>query len=520
MSPRTKKLHRRTLLRGLGGAVVGLPVLECMLNTRGTAFAQSGEALPKRYGILFAGQALGGDDHAHDLQRVNGTLMTQSGHYIVPPQSGAGYDITTPLRPLRALQDDFSLVSGMRIPYDVNSTDPTTVPPGGAFREFHGGGASPLLSGVRSQSSSFTAGGISSDQVIAQRSAGQTPIESIVLRAQPVFYLSGYDFSGRHRISYRGAGDPIEAQDSPYTAFQSIFGNFTPNSEDAGARALFDFNQRTRRSVLDLITAKRARVLGMVGAADKQRLERHFDEIRALERRIASMPQSAGGQCQVPADPGADPAIGGDNAGAGSDVIATNTGYSGEHERARVMADLIHMAFVCDLTRAATLQITTFQAHMNVFPLADKLDSPIALSRPLRADLHEVGHNGDAEFRGQLPVSLMLGWHLSHYAYLIDKLKATPEGDGTVLDQCALVFMPEAGHGRHLNTPSDTAPKTHSVEDMVLLVAGRAGGLAPGRHIATSGAHPAQCLLGAMQAAGHEGDTLGEVSGALTELFG
>ena len=55
------------------------------------------------------------------------------------------------------------------------------------------------------------------------------------------------------------------------------------------------------------------------------------------------------------------------------------------------MLDLIHMAFVCDLTRAATLQITTVQAHMNVYAIASYFDSPIALTRPLRADLHEVG---------------------------------------------------------------------------------------------------------------------------------
>jgi hypothetical protein len=147
------------------------------------------------------------------------------------------------------------------------------------------------------------------------------------------------------------------------------------------------------------------------------------------------------------------------------------------------------------------------------------LDSPVPLTRAIRADLHEVGHNGDAEFRGQLAVSLCLQWHIRHYAYLIDKLRSSPEGAGTVLDNSAIIFMPEAGHGRHLNTPSDTAPKTHSVEEMVLLVAGRAGGLKPGRHIPTSGAHPAQCLLSAMRAVGFAGDTFGEVSGHLPELF-
>jgi hypothetical protein len=249
-------------------------------------------------------------------------------------------------------------------------------------------------------------------------------------------------------------------------------------------------------------------------------LARHFDEILALELRLAELPQQSGSACQKPADPGVDPAVGGDNAGSTSSSIATNTGYSGEHERTRFMLDLIHMAFVCDLTRAATMQITAFQSHMNTYEISRHFDSPVPLDRAFQADLHEVGHNGDADFRGQLPVSLCLQWHIGHYAYLLDKLKATPEGAGSLLDNSAIVFMPEAGHGRHLNTPSDTAPRTHSVEEMVLLVGGRAGGMRPGRHIASAGAHPAQCLLGCMQAVGYEQDQLGEVQGALGALLG
>ena len=79
--------------------------------------------------------------------------------------------------------------------------------------------------------------------------------------------------------------------------------------------------------------------------------------------------------------------------------------------------------------------------------------------------------------------------------------------------------MPEAGHGTQLND-STSVNQTHSVEKMVLLVAGRAGGLNPGRHVATENAHPGQVLVSAMQAVGYEGDTLGEVTGNLPELFG
>ena len=138
---------------------------------------------------------------------------------------------------------------------------------------------------------------------------------------------------------------------------------------------------------------------------------------------------------------------------------------------------------------------------------------------PIRADLHECGHNGDATTRGQLPVSMCLGWHIGHYAYLLDKLKKTPEGAGNALDNSVIVFMPEAGHGIQLNDSTSNF-QTHSVDRMVLLVGGRAGGLMPGRHIVSENAHPAQVLISAMQAAGSTDTKLGEVTGNLPALFG
>ncbi|HWA77112.1 MAG TPA: DUF1552 domain-containing protein [Polyangiaceae bacterium] len=503
------RIGRRTLLRGLGGAAVGLPLLECMLNQSREARAQSAAPIV-RYAIVFAGQALGGDEWERDRYQLAGVRKQETGHFIVPAQTGAGYTLTTPLTPLSALSADFSIVSGLAIPYSKTSTDVSAIPAGGAFRDFHGGGAGPLLCGTRSQSASFACRSITSDQVVAKLHKGKTKLDSLVLRAQPSWYLSGSSFSGRQYISYGDGGAKIEAQTSPQVAFKSLFTGFTPG--DAAARAVFDFNQRAQKSVLDLILAKRTALLARVGAADKVRLEKHFDELRALELRAAAVPAPTGA-CVPPADPGPDPALGGDNAGSGSDTIATNTGYSDEQTRARLLSDLIHMAFVCDLTRVATLQLTVFQSHMNVYPITN------AMGTPIRADLHEVGHNGDANNRGQLPVSLCLQWHISHYAYLLQKMKQTQEGDGTLLDHSVMVFMPEAGHGTQLNDATSKFA-THSVEDMVLLVAGRAGGLKPGRHIAAAGAHPGQALVSCMQAAGSTATALGEVPGNLPALFG
>lgn len=507
------RLDRRTLLRGIGGAAVGLPVLECMLNGNGTAYAQ-GMPIPRRYVLLFAGQSIGGDGWPKNRSRVNGTNRTEDGHFIAPAQTGRGYTPTTPLQDLATanLLGDFSLVSNLRIPFDANNPDGAAVPPAGAFRDFHGGGSSPLLSATRSTDASYRSNGITSDQVIAQLHTGRTQFESLVYRAQPSWYLSGSSYSGRQYISYRsgGNGGRIEAQDRPQVAVQSLFEGFTP--PDGAEAVRFDFNRRARLSVLDLVLGKRDRLLQKVGAADRVRLERHFDEIRALELRAQMIQPPAAGTCQILPDPGPDPAIGGDNAGSDSGSIGTNTGYSQETERAQLFADLIHMAFTCDLTRAATLQITTFQSHMNVFPTTS------ALGMPIRADLHETGHNGDADNRGQLAVSTNLRWHLLTYVHLLRKLKETAEGSGTLLDNTVAVFMPEGGHGTQLNDGA-TADQTHSVENMVLLIGGRAGGLRPGQHIDAQRAHPGNALISAMQAAGYTGDTFGEVQGGISALF-
>ena len=507
------KINRRAILTGMAGAAVSLPLLECMLPAR-RSHAQSA---PLRYAILFAGQALGGDNYAKNTSRVDGQNVTETGHYIADTGYGRGYALTTPLLPLQAMRDDFTMISNLAIPFNANSTDGSAVPSAGAYRDFHGGGCSPLLSGTRSTSPEFVCQGITSDQVIAEMNAGQTTHKSVVFRAQPGFYVSGYSFAGRQYISYGPGGGRsarIEAQASPQVAYQSLFSGFVPDNDEDAAR--FDFEMRARRSVLDLVLEKGAKLVNNVGQADRQRLERHFDEIRDLENRIAALPPVASGECLVPPDPGADPPIGGDHDGGGTGSVTPGSGYSDEHTRARIFADLIHMAFVCDLTRAASLQITAFQSHMNVRPIADGLGTLPGTVRPstwasVGGDLHEVGHNGDPNNRGQIPSAGLLGWHISHYAYLIDKLRNTPEAGGNALDNSMIVFTAEAGHGRQLNDGS-SQNQTHSVENMVMLLAGRAGGFDPGEHVNGSGAHPGTALITAMQAAGYTGNTLGEVS--------
>ena len=105
---------------------------------------------------------------------------------------------------------------------------------------------------------------------------------------------------------------------------------------------------------------------------------------------------------------------------------------------------------------------------------------------------------------------------LKHWAYLLGKLKASPEGGGTLLDQMATVFAFEGGHG--FDPADGRAVSAHSTENMAMIVAGGAGGLKKGLHIPAPNLHPAQVLLTALRAVGYSSNTLGEVTGEIPGL--
>jgi hypothetical protein len=480
------KMNRRTLLKGIGGAVLGLPVLEAMYSAKGARAA--GLNIPKRFIVCFGGQSLGGDgDPVHN--------------YYVPNTVGPNYDLKVALAPLanhNNIKNEITVVSGLKIP----TANGGSVPSGGRSDDFHIKSLSPLLSGVRSGTK--TVNGVTSDQLVANAIGGETTFKSLVYRVQAAWYLNTASPSGRDMISYRrnadGSLSGIPASVSPRASFDSLFSNWMP--PDPGEAAEREFLLRQRKSVLDLVASDTERLLPKLGVADRNRLSRHLDEIRDLERRIEAIAPNAGGSCQMPADPGQDPPIGGgqdSNGGSGFDV---NAGYSNEETRARAFCDLIHMAMVCDSTRVASLQFTMAQSHMNMHPLIG-----------IPYDLHEIGHSS----YGTMGVSQGIAWHMKHFAYLVSKFRDTPEDAGNMLHNSAMVFVHEGGHG---NDPSSgKVYSSHCTDNMACLIAGRAGGLNPGRHVVATDKHPAQVIATAMNAVGVPTTTFGEVQGTIPELL-
>lgn len=490
---RTRQLSRRTLLRGLGGFAVALPFLEIMLPRR-TASAQVG---PARYVFAFGGSSLGMDGNEQVTPASPGPLAGQ---------------VTRGLRPLEDLGvvSDVSIVSGLLLPWDTGSG----IPAGGRAMNFHASSPAPLVTGVRGgETGDESLKGASTDQVVADVIAQGVAHRALTYRVQPAYYRGSNGTGGdRGRITARldqdGNVQQIEPIISPRLAYENLFSGFIPPDPEEADAARFLLARR--RSVLDLVRGDTERLMPRLGAEDRRRMERHFDEIRALESRLADIEPPSQPACQLPEDPGSDPPIGGAVENGDTAGYASGGAYSGEEERASIMMRLVHMAFTCDLARVASVMFTQAQCFMNMQPIyGDAYPS----------DLHEMSHYslGGGE-QGGGAVADGVAWHVKHWATLVQMLRDTEDVNGaSLLDTTALVLAFEGGLGFDPEAVAEDSP--HSTENMAVLVAGRAGGLVGGQHIRAPGVHPVRVINTAMRAVGVEQD-LGEVSGTIDGLLG
>ena len=488
----TRKLSRRTMLRGAGSTAIALPFLEAMMPSKAIA---GGSAIPTRYVFCYGGISAG---------RVN---TPNEGDTLAPDQFGALEEVGGDALALQTVFDqgmasDLTLISNLTIPW-ANSAG--AVPDGGRLTElgFHfGPTVTPQLSGLKALSTQKGRMlGPSSDQLVAEAIGGDSLFPSLSYRVQPVNYNGGGPGPGR--LSFRESdGDivPLDPIVSPRLAYETLFSSFTPpDASDAEVAALMK-----RVSVLDRVADSTSALLSKVGTADRLRMERHLHEVRQLELQLSEGSLGDSESCVIPKDPGKDPTIG--QNGVGSDgPLGGSVSWSSEDDRARVLTDVLHMALTCDLTRSATLMYTFWKSWMSAAHLGDGWEM----------DIHEVGHSP-----GTMPRQAMadvIGWHVGHFARLARKLRDTQEVDGSsLLDHTAMVLTFEGGHGED---PLSGSYSTHSTENMTMLLAGGAGGLRAGQHIDGAERHPSRVTLTAMRAAGYEGD-FGDHSTSIDDLLG
>jgi hypothetical protein len=459
--PRTRTpLSRRTVIRGAGIALA-LPPLEAMAPA-GRARA----AVPSRFVIAFGGTSTGG--------------LGKPDEIVAPAAVGPGYAATGTLAPLAELgvTADVGIVSGLAIPWATGGA----VPPGGRVAGFHGTTMVPQVTGLRALAHDRNPTGGSADQIVAEAIGATTPPRSVFLRVQPKSYKP--TASVRGRMSWDRKGRPIDPIISPRSVFDALFGTVQTSTDPAAVRAA-EAALRARRSVLDHVIDSATRVRGRLGAADRLRLDKHLEDLRAFERSLA--PGAEAKSCAPPPAPAADPEVG--------------AAYSDEEQRAQLLVDLLATAMACGVVRVAALQLTFVQSFLGMAALNGS-----------KTDMHDLNHQGSLATLGDC-----VKWHVKHFARLAERLKRARELDGgAVLDHSALVLVFEGGHG--WDPEAGRPHNSHSSENMVALYAGRAGGLRPGQHIRARDKHPAQVVLGAMHAAGARVAALGEVSGLIPEM--
>ncbi len=445
---RCKSIGRRTLLRGMAGATgvaVALPLLEAMLNPHGDALA-GGTPLPLRFGVWFWG---------------NGT---NPGAWA-PATQGAGWEPSVHLAGIAAVKDYVNIVSGAALP--VPGTNNPHVE--GAVGILAGG--NPLLhrsyAGQNDDWNFLTVPSPSVDHIAAEHLAGTSPFRSLTLAVTPVHTSdAGSSNHPGTAVSYISHPAPYVFNPpimDPSELFALLFGAGLPRVNPGEADPVLV----ARANVLDAITADAAALRGKLGKNDRARLDLHLEGIYELQNRLTAVVMP-GESCALLPDPG-NPAS--------------------ERERAKAMADLVAMAFACDLTRVVTIEFSSPASHVD-YP--DIGITGAGLGTSFHEYEHQNGYNQN--------VLTGLRYFIDVFGDFVAALKALPEVEGNLLDRSCVLATSDVSGGWD-----------HAFNDYPLLVAGRAGGALayPGVHVSLAGANAARVPFTCLKAIGAPVETWG-----------
>lgn len=290
--------------------------------------------------------------------------------------------------------------------------------------------------------------GTSADQRIASSLAGATPFRSLelgtsILRENPN-QEAGWDPVLKDHLSWSN-GTPLPKEINPSALFDRLFANGGASSDAIALR------RTLQRSVLDAVRSDATSLKKRLGKNDNLKVDEYLTGLRELELRI----NATSSTCTTGARPGPP-----------ADV----------RDRVKQMLDLSVLAFRCDLTRVITFgyeHTVTDQAHPWL-------------------GINEGFHIGITHNQPGEPYVKVNTWVVSQLAYLLDQLKATPDGSGTLLDNTIVYFASEMGEGN-----------SHSGRDLPIVVAGRGGGrITPGRLLDRPGQGNGNVLISLMQAMG------------------
>ena len=380
------------------------------------------------------------------------------------PQGGEVLGELSPiLSPLEAVKDQVTVVTNLELQNSYPGTHDTS-----------NSGFLSAAFAKHTESSDYHLG-TTADQVAAKQIGQETRLASLELSVDlnPLAGAcnNGYACVYQNNLSWSSPTTPLPSEAHPRIVFERLFG-------EGGSLAERRAALKSRASLLDSFNDDIARLKGSVGTADRARVDQYLDSIREVERQIQRAEAAASDNLL----PDLDRPVGGPQS-------------FGDH--AKLMFDLQALAFQADITRVVTFQLTR--------ELSNRTYPEIGVPDPHHPTSH---HGGDPEKLAK--IAKINTFHVSLFAEFLQKLQATPEGDGTLLDNTVYLYGSGMGNSSlhdHVNLP-------------ILVAGGAATGMKGGRHIRyENGTSLGNLHLTLLDRVGVHLDTFGDSDGKVEDLF-
>jgi hypothetical protein len=441
------------MLRGMGAAIA-LPFLEAMAPV-GRVFAAAAPAKPPvRMACLYF---------------PNG-VWTKS---WVPEAAGADYVLPYSLEPLAPFKSSINIISGL---------DKAASHRG----DGHYAKTANFLTGepvTKTTGKDISAGGISMDQLAANALGHLTPLPSLELGIDPV--ISGIDSNvGFTRlygsyISWRTPTVPVAKEINPRFVYERLFGE-----KDANGREVRKRRNEDRLDLLDLALDDANQLRARLGRDDQVKLDEYLESVRAVEKRIEFALKPDPRDWKPETDPELSP--------PGEEIPQDF------REHVKLMMDLMVLAFQTDATRVLSFMFANDVSGRNFSFLPG-----------VPGGHHDMSHheNKDEKIQAYREITR---WHVEQYANLLDRLRAIPEGDGTLLDNSMILFGSSISDGN-----------SHDPSNLPIVISGGAGGgLKTGQHVACPKNTPlCNAYVNMLNAFGVQVDDFGDSQGPIQELL-
>ncbi len=434
-----KHLRRRTFLKGAGVALA-LPLLDAMIPAH-TALAKTAAAPKMRLGYFYF---------------PHGAIMDK----WTPAKEGTDYELSPILTPLKAFQNQLTVVSGL----GNRPASPAPCTPSCPARGF------PACIRARRMSLSVASRPIrwrprTSDRKRRCRRSKCAPRRAGGGGACDRAY--GCSYSGT--IAFRTPSTPLPMEYNPRTLFQRLFGRGSSPEE----RALLS---KQYASVLDMVTTEASSLQGKLGPADRAALGDYLESIREIERRVQKTNAQDLSKLALP------------------DVPVGVPDSFPEHQT--LMLDIIALAYQADLTRIVNFMFAAEVSNMTY--------NHIGISDAFHAVSH---HQNDPTKKDKL-VRIQT-WHTEQFARFLKKIQAIPDGDGNLLDHSMFLYGSNMSNSdAHNQFPLPTA-----------IVGGGCGKMKAGRHVKYTDHTPlANVLLTMLEKSGVPDKKLGDSTGTMAEI--